>query len=120
MTAVSLDKATLPPREANAWQRLKVNRGWLSLWFMMPAAAFLILFLAYPLGLGNVAGAILGAVALVSLPELFRAAADYRMLIYGIALLLLIRYRPQGLMGTVCWRSCVLSSRMPGVTARTT
>jgi branched-chain amino acid transport system permease protein len=52
-------------------------------------------------GLGNVAGAILGAVALVSLPELFRVLADYRMLIYGIALLLLIRYRPQGLMGTV-------------------
>ena len=52
-------------------------------------------------GLGNVAGAIVGAVALVSLPELFRAAADYRMLIYGIALLLLIRFRPQGLMGTV-------------------
>jgi branched-chain amino acid transport system permease protein len=52
-------------------------------------------------GLGNVAGAILGAVALVSLPELFRAAADYRMLIYGIVLLLLIRYRPQGLLGTV-------------------
>ena len=52
-------------------------------------------------GLGNVAGAILGAVALVSLPELFRALAEYRMLIYGIALLLLIRFRPQGLMGTV-------------------
>jgi len=52
-------------------------------------------------GLGNVAGGILGAVALVSLPELFRALAEYRMLIYGIALLLLIRYRPQGLMGTV-------------------
>jgi branched-chain amino acid transport system permease protein len=52
-------------------------------------------------GLGNVAGAIVGAVALVSLPELFRAAADYRLLIYGIALLLLIRFRPQGLMGTV-------------------
>ncbi len=52
-------------------------------------------------GLGNIAGAILGAVVLVSLPELFRAAADYRMLIYGIALLLLIRFRPQGLLGTV-------------------
>ena len=52
-------------------------------------------------GLGNVAGAILGAVALVSLPEMFRMLAEYRMLIYGIALLLLIRYRPQGLMGTV-------------------
>jgi branched-chain amino acid transport system permease protein len=52
-------------------------------------------------GFGNIAGAILGAVALVSLPEVFRAAADYRMLIYGIVLLLLIRYRPQGLLGTV-------------------
>ena len=34
------------------WDRLKVNRGWLSFWFMLPAAAFLLLFLAYPLGLG--------------------------------------------------------------------
>jgi multiple sugar transport system permease protein len=34
------------------WHRLKVNRGWLSMWFMLPAAGFLILFLAYPLGLG--------------------------------------------------------------------
>jgi branched-chain amino acid transport system permease protein len=52
-------------------------------------------------GLGNVAGGVLGAVVLVSLPELFRAAAEYRILIYGIALLLLIRFRPQGLLGTV-------------------
>ena len=28
------------------------NRDWLGFWFMLPAAAFLILFLAYPLGLG--------------------------------------------------------------------
>jgi multiple sugar transport system permease protein len=34
------------------WDRLKTNRSWLSAWFMLPAAAFLILFLAYPLGLG--------------------------------------------------------------------
>lgn len=52
-------------------------------------------------GLGNISGALLGAVALVSLPELFRVTAEYRMLIYGIALLLLIRFRPQGLLGTV-------------------
>src|SRR5882724_242885 len=52
-------------------------------------------------GLGNVAGAMLGAVALVSLTEMDRALAEYRMLIYGIALLLLIRFRPQGLLGTV-------------------
>jgi len=51
-------------------------------------------------GLGNVLGAIIGAVALVSLPEMFRWAADYRLLIYGLCLLLLIRFRPQGLLGT--------------------
>jgi multiple sugar transport system permease protein len=39
-------------RRVTAWDRLKVDRNWLSLWFMLPAAAFLILFLAYPLGLG--------------------------------------------------------------------
>ncbi len=47
-------------------------------------------------GLGNIAGGIVGAVLLVSLPELFRAAAEYRLLIYGIALLVLIRFRPAG------------------------
>jgi branched-chain amino acid transport system permease protein len=52
-------------------------------------------------GMGNVIGAIIGAVALVGLPEIFRIAAEYRILIYGIVLLLLIRFRPQGLMGTV-------------------
>ncbi len=40
------------PRDVTAWQQLKVNRNWLGLWFMLPAAGFLILFLAYPLGLG--------------------------------------------------------------------
>jgi len=51
-------------------------------------------------GMGNVLGAILGAVALIALPEIFRAAADYRVLVYGLALLLLVRFRPQGLLGT--------------------
>ena len=52
-------------------------------------------------GMGNVAGAIVGAAALIALPELLRPFADYRYLIYGIVLLLLIRFRPQGLLGTV-------------------
>jgi branched-chain amino acid transport system permease protein len=52
-------------------------------------------------GMGNVFGAVVAAAALVGLPEIFRVAADYRMLIYGLALLLLIRFRPQGLFGTV-------------------
>src|SRR5215510_6296410 len=39
-------------REPTLWDRLKANRDWLGLWFMLPAAVFLLLFLAYPLGLG--------------------------------------------------------------------
>ena len=35
-----------------AWERLVANRNWVAFWFMLPAAGFLILFLAYPLGLG--------------------------------------------------------------------
>jgi branched-chain amino acid transport system permease protein len=52
-------------------------------------------------GMGNVGGAILGSLALIGLPEIFRVAAEYRILFYGIALILLVRFRPQGLLGTV-------------------
>jgi branched-chain amino acid transport system permease protein len=52
-------------------------------------------------GLGNTLGAILGALLLIGLPEVFRSFADERLLIYGLALVLLIRFRPQGLLGTV-------------------
>ena len=38
--------AITPPREPSAWERLKVNRNWLGFWFMLPAMAFLLLFLA--------------------------------------------------------------------------
>ena len=52
MTDVAIPNAKPVRRETTAWERLKVNRNWIALWFMLPAAAFLILFLAYPLGLG--------------------------------------------------------------------
>jgi branched-chain amino acid transport system permease protein len=51
-------------------------------------------------GLGNVGGAILGSVLLIGLPELFRFLAEFRLLFYGVVLLLLVRFRPQGLLGT--------------------
>ena len=35
--------------ERSLWTRLKSNRNFLGFWFMLPAAAFLLLFLAYPL-----------------------------------------------------------------------
>ena len=34
------------------WKRLKNEPNFIGLWFMLPTAAFLILFLAFPLGLG--------------------------------------------------------------------
>ena len=34
------------------WDWIKTNRDVLGAWFMLPAAGFLLLFLAYPLGLG--------------------------------------------------------------------
>jgi multiple sugar transport system permease protein len=48
--AIALDSR--PMRDVTVWNQLKTNRNWLAIWFMLPAAAFLILFLAYPLGLG--------------------------------------------------------------------
>ena len=49
---IAIPRAGAPIRDLTAWDRLKVDRDWLGLWFMLPAAAFLLLFLAYPLGLG--------------------------------------------------------------------
>src|SRR5262244_3904714 len=43
---------TQQPQSATAWDRLKADHNFLGFWFMLPAMAFLILFLAYPLGLG--------------------------------------------------------------------
>lgn len=39
-------------RERTPWQRLRSSRNWLGFWYMVPAAGILLLFLAYPLGLG--------------------------------------------------------------------
>jgi multiple sugar transport system permease protein len=50
--AVKPMAARTPSREITAWDRLKANRNWLGLWFMLPAAAFLILLLVYPLCYG--------------------------------------------------------------------
>jgi multiple sugar transport system permease protein len=41
-----------PFHEASVWDRTRTSRNWLGFWFMLPAAGFLLLFLAYPLGLG--------------------------------------------------------------------
>lgn len=57
-------------------------------------------------GIGNIKGPILGALFVVLLPELLRfvglpdsVAANLRQIIYGMALILVMYFRPQGLWG---------------------
>jgi branched-chain amino acid transport system permease protein len=52
-------------------------------------------------GMGSIPGIILGALLLITLPEIFRDFQDYRMLAFGLALVLMMVFRPQGLLGTV-------------------
>jgi multiple sugar transport system permease protein len=42
ITDVAVKIARPLPRVPTAWDRLKTNRNWLAFWFMLPAAAFLI------------------------------------------------------------------------------
>ncbi|MNL58179.1 leucine/isoleucine/valine transporter permease subunit [compost metagenome] len=62
-------------------------------------ASLLLLAMAVLGGLGNLAGAAAAGIALTLLPELLRPFADWRMIAYGVLLLLMLRWRPQGLLG---------------------
>ncbi len=49
-------------------------------------------------GLGSLTGSVITAFALTLLPELLRGFAEYRMVIYPILLILMMLFRPSGLM----------------------
>lgn len=51
-------------------------------------------------GLGSFTGSAIGAIVLTILPELLRGFNDYRMFIYSIILILMMIFRPSGLLGT--------------------
>ncbi len=48
-------------------------------------------------GMGTIPGAVLGASLLFVLPEKLREFEDYRLLVFGLALIFIMRFRPQGL-----------------------
>ncbi len=52
-------------------------------------------------GLGNIPGVILGAILLTVLPEFLREYGAYRMMSYGLILVVLMALRPQGILGSV-------------------
>ena len=53
-------------------------------------------------GIGSLPGVVVGALFLIGLPELLREFAEYRMLIYGALLIVMMLVRPEGL-----WPSAV-------------
>jgi len=59
----------------------------------------LILCMVIVGGLGSIAGVIAGALILVFLPEVLREVQLYRMLALGAGLVVLMIFRPQGLLG---------------------
>ncbi|MBS0609766.1 MAG: high-affinity branched-chain amino acid ABC transporter permease LivM, partial [Proteobacteria bacterium] len=49
-------------------------------------------------GMGSQLGVILAAILLTALPEFAREFAEYRMLIFGLVMILMMVWRPQGLL----------------------
>lgn len=49
-------------------------------------------------GMGSQLGVILAAILLTALPEIARSFAEYRMLIFGLVMVLMMAWRPQGLL----------------------
>ena len=48
-------------------------------------------------GAGSIPGVLLGAFLITGLPEIFRELQDYRMLLFGAAMVAMMIFRPQGL-----------------------
>lgn len=49
-------------------------------------------------GMGSIPGAIVGAAIIVLIPEIFRGFDEYRIFAFGVALVVLMIFRPQGLL----------------------
>ena len=48
-------------------------------------------------GMGTVLGVLVGSTLLNLLPEKLRFVADYRLLLFGLLLIIMMRFRPEGL-----------------------
>ncbi len=57
-------------------------------------------------------GPIVGAVLLTSLPEVFRFAADYRMILYGVVVLVVVAVFPRGIVDEILFRLAERRERM--------
>ncbi len=60
---------------------------------------FIILTMLIVGGMGSITGPVIGAVFLVVLPEVFRFLAEYRGVVYGLIMIAVILFRPEGIAG---------------------
>ena len=51
-------------------------------------------------GMGTVTGALLGSTLLIVIPEKLRAFQDPRLLLFGLALIVMMRFRPEGIVAS--------------------
>ncbi len=65
-------------------------------------------------GMGSITGSVVSASVLTVLPEVLRGFSEYRMLVYSLALIIMMLFRPKGLLGTheVSFASMVLKPFM--------
>lgn len=52
-------------------------------------------------GMGSIVGVLFGALILILMPEYLRALSQYRMLVFGVILVCMMVFRPQGLFPTI-------------------
>lgn len=64
-------------------------------------------------GMGSIPGVFVGALALVALPELLREFSDFRLLLYGVVLVIMMLNRPEGLWPTAIARRELSSKEAP-------
>jgi branched-chain amino acid transport system permease protein len=62
--------------------------------FMQSATILMAVVLG---GMGKIPGMIIGALALILFPEVFREIGSMRMLVFGVVLILMMIFRPQGM-----------------------
>lgn len=55
-------------------------------------------------GMGSLTGTVIAATGLTILPELLRAASEWRMVIYALLLIVMMIWRPQGILGNKEWK----------------
>jgi len=65
-------------------------------------------------GMGSLPGVIVGSLFLVGLPELLREFADFRFLVYGAVLVIMMQFRPEGLWPAAAQRRELHEEEAPG------